>query len=178
MVQSSLIPGKKLFQLRLQISASPLPGKTALKNWLKKERHWVLGRGPTQVAGVCQNPWGHETLLCSCKPTPWPAPAFLYSAKGHVSTLYFLLGHVLHLVLVYFHDYVMPVYLLARDRMLPKVRDGTFCLHNAVLWVLNVLQVPCCPDSGYRPPNVLLGSEEENGIKCGALWQTLTGFLI
>ena len=52
---------------------------------------------------------------------------------------------------MYFQDYVMPVYLLARDRMLPKVRDGTFCLHNAVLWVLNVLQLPCCQTQATDP---------------------------
>lgn len=120
MVPSSLIPRKKLL-IEITKQCFTSPWENCIEKLTEEGETLSPGKG-IQLAGVGQNPWGCETLPYSCKPPLGQLSFFVLCHELRQHTVFSPYGTLLHFVLMYFHDYVMSVYLLPRDCMLPKDR--------------------------------------------------------
>lgn len=138
MVPSSLIPGKKLLieitKAVLHLSLGKLlwkanQGKRNFESWEGDPdgRNWSKSLGAWEPSLLLQTHPLASSAFCSVT----------WAMTAHCSF------SLLHFVLIYFHDYVMFVYLLTRDCMLPKDRDCMLCDCPAASQCTGLLHCRC-----------------------------------
>lgn len=120
-----MIPGRKFFQLRLYISASPLLGKLYFKaDWGRRDFESWEG---DLVSKSWWKALGALALSCPCKPIPWKQkPSCALHGPG--KHLCFLL---IEFIIFYAHVLLWLCYARSSPYcMLPKDRDHMFCSHH------------------------------------------------
>lgn len=129
MVPTSLIPGKKLL-IEITQQCFTSPWENCIEKLTEEGGTLSPGKG-IQRAGVGQNPWGHESLLCSCKPIPLPAQLFCtltWAMTAHcTSSLWHLIAFCTHVF-----PWLCDVCLSPYQRLYSSLRIGTVgCAHTA-----------------------------------------------